>query len=137
MVMNYEEQTRYIDAEIDAVCQRLIGEGMDEDLIFATLLTLAAYGFANMPDAPPMAQVFRDTADELEAGEFTYPSDAAPHQGRGGGRDLKLPSSVHPRRRHAHNFYAGTEFQAESKKSRKTQTRPHFSSENPRVTKDQ
>lgn len=75
MVMSYEEQTRYIDAEIDAVCQRLIGEGIDEDLIFATLLTLAAYGFANMPDAPPMAQVFRDTADELEAGEYTYPSD--------------------------------------------------------------
>ncbi|MDE3811648.1 hypothetical protein I7I49_15335 [Sinorhizobium meliloti] len=74
--MSYEEQTRYIDAEIDAVCQRLIGEGMEEDLIFATLLTLAAYGFANMPGAPPMAQVFRETADELEAGEYTYPSDA-------------------------------------------------------------
>lgn len=73
MVMIYEEQTRYIDAEIDAVCQRLIGEGMDEDLIFATLLTLAAYGFANMTDAPPMAQVFRETADEIDAGEYAYP----------------------------------------------------------------
>jgi hypothetical protein len=71
--MSYDEQTRYIDTEIDAVCQRLIGECLDEDMVYAALLTLAAYGYANMTEAPPMADVFRETADEIEAGEYAYP----------------------------------------------------------------
>lgn len=73
-------ETRYIEAEIDAVCRRLISEGMDEDMIYATLLTLAAYGYANMADAPPMADVFRETADELEAGVYDYPPHLRPRR---------------------------------------------------------
>lgn len=78
--MGMIEDTRYIDTEIDALINRLQGEGMDLDLVLASLLDAAADGYANMGGAAMMSDVFRETADQMDAGEYTRKSDEEPRR---------------------------------------------------------
>lgn len=78
MVMSYLEQTRYISSEVSQLCQRLCREGMDLDLIYAMLINQAAYGYGNMEGGEVMGRVFRETADEIERGEYRHATTTEP-----------------------------------------------------------
>lgn len=66
------EETRMVTDEINQLCQRLCREGVDIDLINACLLDQAAWGFANGEHAELMPDVLRETAEQMEAGEYTH-----------------------------------------------------------------
>lgn len=68
--MGMIEDTSYITDEVNLLCQRLSAEGMDPDLIYACLIEQAAFGYANIDGAELMPRVFRETADQMEAGEY-------------------------------------------------------------------
>lgn len=78
MVMSFSEQTAYVEQELNQLAQRLCGEGVDVDLIYATMVNQAAYGFANMEGAELMPDMFRRTADEMEAGEYKHATVVEP-----------------------------------------------------------
>ena len=69
---NLIEDTAYIGQEINQLCQRLEREGMDVDLVYASLLNQAAYGYANIDGSELMPAVFRETADQMERGEYKH-----------------------------------------------------------------
>lgn len=72
--------TRYIADVIEAMCERLVSEGLDIDLVLACMLDAAASGYANMEGAERMHEVFRETADQMEAGDYRLPPIDGPRR---------------------------------------------------------
>lgn len=64
------EEITYAGHEINLLCQRLCREGVSMDAVNACLLEQAAIGMANGEHAELMPRVFRETADQMEAGEY-------------------------------------------------------------------